>query len=372
MSKITLHLANPSDDPELRELLRENPIPGKISVSFEREPNYFIGAKLGCVSNQTIIARDRKGGEIIAMGSRSMRNVYLNGTVQLVGYLGELRISQPYRVMRRALTKAYTFIHQLHQDRQVPFYITSIIEDNLPARRLFSRGLPGLPRYQEYARMHTLAIYSRRRRRELPLPDGLQLVRGSSKHKDEIIACLQRNGPRYQFAPYWDRNSLFNLQTTPDLAPEDFTLVLDNEKVLGCLALWDQSRYKQTVVRSYAKPLARWRGLVNVGGRLMGWPVLPSPYEPFHFSYASHLAVDDDNPEIFAPILRALYNHAANQGNSYFMIGLSEASPFLPLVTTSYQHIEYPSQLYLVAWDDGIEHISQVDDRVPGMEIAIL
>lgn len=372
MSTITIDLATPADDPELRELLRDNPIPGTISVTFEREPNYFLGTNLGSVTTQTIIARERDGEKIIAMGSRSMRNVYFNGTVQLVGYLGELRISQPYRVMRRTLTKAYTFIHQLHQDRQVPFYLTSIIEDNLPARRLFTRGLPGLPKYQEYARMHTLAIYSRRRRRALPVPDGLRLVRGSLKHKDEIIACLQRNGPRYQFTPTWDSDTLFNPQTTPDLIPEDFTLVLDHKKVIGCLALWDQNRYKQTVVRSYAKPLARWRRLVNVGSRIMGWPVLPSPDESFHFGYASHLAVDDDNPEVFAPILRALYNQAVDQGNSYFMIGMSEAHPFLPLVTASYRHIDYPSWLYLVAWNDGLEAASQVDDRVPGVEIAIL
>jgi hypothetical protein len=105
---------------------------------------------------------------------------------------------------------------------------------------------------------------------------------------------------------------------------------------------------------------------------MLGWPVLPSPHEPFHYSYASQLAVDDDNHQIFASLLRAVYNHATNQGNSYFMIGLSEASPFLPIVTASYRHIKYTSQLYLVAWDDGLEDISRVDNRVPGMEIAIL
>jgi hypothetical protein len=372
MSNITFNLATPADDSELRRLLRENPIPGTISVSFEREPDYFIGANVGNSFHQTVIARDRNNGEIIAMGSRSIRDVYINGTVQRVGYLSDLRITQRYRVMRRALIRALAFFHQLHQDGQVPFYLSSIIEDNLPARRLFSAGLPGLPCFQEYARLYTLAIYCRRKRRNLPMPDGLRLTRGSSAQINEIATCIQYNGARYQFNPHWNSNSLFSPDQTPDLAPENFFLAQEGERVVGCLALWDQRRFKQTIVRCYSGSLARWRGLMNVGARILGWPVLPSPNEPFHYSYASHLAVDDDNRQIFAGLLRALYNHAVTQGNSYFMIGLSEASPFLPVVTASYRHLVYTSQLYLVAWDDGLEDISRVDSRVPGIEIAIL
>jgi hypothetical protein len=372
MSNITFNLATPADDSELRSLLRENPIPGKISVSFEREPNYFIGASLGNSFHQTVVARDGNNAEIIAMGSRSIRDVYINGTVKCVGYLSDLRISKGYRVMRRALSRALAYFHDLHQDGHVPFYLSSIIEDNLSARRLFSAGLPGLPTFQEYARLYTLAIYCRRKRRRLPMPNGLQLTRGSSVHIDEIAACLQRNGVRYQFAPHWKSNSLFNPDHTPDLTPQDFFLAQDEGRVVGCLALWDQSRFKQTVVRGYARPLARWRGLVNAGARIFGWPVLPSPHEPFHHSYACHLAVDDDNPQIFASLLRALYNHAAAQGNSYFMIGLSEANSFLSIVISAYRNIRYKSQLYLVAWEDGLKQVSRVDNRVPGLEIAII
>jgi hypothetical protein len=372
MSNITFNLATPADDPQLRRMLRENPIPGKISVSFEREPNYFIGTNLGNSLHQTVVARDGSGAEIIAMGSRSIREVYINGTVKSVGYLSDLRIRKGYRIMRRALSRALAYFYDLHQDGHVPFYLSSIIEDNLSARRLFSVGLPGFPKFQEYTRLYTLAIYCRRKRRSLPLPSGLRFTRGNSAHINEIVACLQRNGVRYQFAPHWNSNSLFDPGHTPDLTPENFFLAQDEEKVVGCLALWDQSRFKQTVVRGYAGPLARWRGLVNVGARMFGWPALPSPNEPFHHSYACHLAVDHDNPQIFSSLLRALYNHAVNQGISYFMIGLSEANPFLPIVISAYRNIRYKSQLYLVAWEDGLKEVSRVDNRVAGLDIAII
>ena len=54
------------------------------------------------------------------------------------------------------------------------------------------------------------------------------------------------------------------------------------------------------------------------------------------------------------------------------MIGLSEANPLRPLLTRNYLHITYPSQLYLVAWEDGLDAAAQVDRRLPGLEIAVL
>jgi len=372
MSEITFELATPDDGPELRRVLRENPMPGTISVTFEREPNYFIAAKVEGPFRQTIIARDNSIGRIVGMISRSIRDVYLNGSPQAVGYISQIRIVPDYRVMPKALTRAFAFFDRLRQDGRATLHFTSIIEDNLPARRLLTAGLPGMPRLQEYARLHTLAIYCRRRRRRLSMPDGLQLARGSSAYINETVACLQRNGARYQLAPHWTSDILFNPDHTPDLTPEDFFLALDGKRVVGCLAAWDQSRFKQTVVRSYSGALGRWRGLANVGARLAGWPVLPRPNTPFRYCYASHLAVDDDRLDVFAALVRALYNHAMGQKYSYFMLGLSEPHPLLKEVTTTYRHINYRSILYLVAWEDELETLPQLDSRIPGVEIATL
>lgn len=372
MPKITFELTTPADDAELRRMLRENAMPGSISVTFEREPNYFIGAKVEGPFHQTVIARDTSVGRIVGMVSRSIRDVYLNGVVQSVGYLGQVRIDPDYRAMRRALWLAFDFVRTLHQDGRAPFYLASIIEDNLPARRFFTARLPGMPHLQEYARMHTLAIYCRRKRRRLPLPNGLQLARGNSAYGNEIVDCLQRNGARYQLGPYWSGDTLFSPDHTPDLTPDDFFLALDGRCVVGCLAAWDQSRFKQTVVRSYSGALARWRVLANLGARVAGWPVLPPPHTPFRYCYASHLAVDDDRQDVFAALLRALYNQGVEKKYNYFMLGLCENHPFLETAMSTYPHVDYTSQLYLGVWEPELETLSQVDGRLPGIEIAVL
>ncbi len=60
-SRVQFALASEADDAEIRRLLRENPMPGQISLSLERDPNYFADAHLPGETKQTIIARENTG-----------------------------------------------------------------------------------------------------------------------------------------------------------------------------------------------------------------------------------------------------------------------------------------------------------------------
>lgn len=375
MSSITIRLATPTDDQALRRLLRENPIPGAISLSYEREPDYFIAAATEGMLSQTIIGIENETGECRGMGTRVIRPMYVNGIVQAVGYMSHLRMDLHYAwglSLARWVTRAFQKFRELHADGHVPFYLMSVITDNAPARRLLTLELPGMPHAREYARMFTYVISPRHLKPVLPLPNGIKFERGTSDHIPEMIACLQRNGQRRQFYPIWTSENLFSPFHTPNLHPEDFLLAVSGGRVLGCLALWDQTPFKQTVVRGYQGNLAHWHSTINFLARFIDIPHLPQVGTPLSYCFASHLAIDNDDPRIFQSLLRGAYNESLRRGFDYFTIGLAESNPLRAVLTKSYLHITYPSQIYLMAWDDGMEAIAQVDGRVPGLEIALL
>jgi hypothetical protein len=124
-------------------------------------------------------------------------------------------------------------------------------------------------------------------------------------------------------------------------------------------------------VRGYNGSLARWRKVINVFSRYIGVPYLPEQNTPLKYSYASHLAIDNDDPVVFKALLRAMYNHTLEQGYSYFMIGLAKSHPFRKIVE-SYRPLTYISQIYLVNWDAEDDLLSKLDGRIPGLEIAVL
>lgn len=370
MSALAFELATEADEAELRRLLRENPMRGAISLSFEREPNYFHAAAIEGPFHQTLVAREADTGEIIGVGNRSVRPMFVNGRVQEVGYMSQLRIHPKYGTglyLARGLAQGFQLYRELHADGRTPYYLMSIIEDNLPARRLLTSGLPGYPCAREYTRMFTYAVYPVRHKRPLPLPLPLRIVHGQDAYAGAIVDCLNRNGARKQYAPFWTRDSLF----TSDLKPSDFILALNGNHVIGCIACWDQSAFKQTVVRGYSKSIARWRRALNWLSPLGGWPYLPDPHTRLRHSHASHLAIDDDDSVVFSALLCELYNHNLEHGYSYFVIGLAESNPLRRVVRT-YRPLTYISRIYLVNWENDEDVLMEIDRRIPGLEVAAL
>jgi hypothetical protein len=372
MTDIEIRLAEAEADEELRRILRESPMAGDISLSFEREPNFFIGATVNAPIHQIIVGKDLESMKIIGMISRSLRPLYVNGEVQTIGYLSQFRIDPNYRVMRKGLVAAFEYFHDLHKDGASPYYYGSIFEDNLPARRFVTRGFPGLPKFIEYTRMHTLAIYSRRKKRGIKSAQSFMIIRGSEPYRQAILDCLHRNHARYHFSPYWRKDLIFNDVNTPGLSLEDFFIAIQDEKIIGCLALWDQCKFKQTVVRGYSKKLQYFRQIYNLAAGVVGLAVLPPVDSKIKYAYASLLAVDHDALEVYQALLFNLYNHAVEKGYNYFMLGLCDDHPFLTYTASKFSHIDYTSLIYLITWDFDSDPRTLLDERLPAPEIAIL
>lgn len=373
MSSLHFELAGAGDDADLRRLLRENPIPGSISLSFEREPNYFSASAIEGAFHQTIIAREADTNRVIAFGNRSVRRLYVNGQAKDVGYMSQLRVDPSYSkglYLARGLAGGFKKFHELHRDRRAPYYLMSVIEENHPARRLLTSNLAEYPHVKEYTRLFTYAVYPLRSKRLIPLPRGLVLRRGARDMLPAIVDCLNRNGARKQFALCWDEDTLRS-PLASGLAVEGFFLALDGSRVVGCLALWNQRSFKQTVVRGYSGALARFRPWVNLISPLGLFPYLPEVGTPLKQSHACLPAIDEDDPLVFAALLRALYNEAVERNDHYFTIGLAEPHPFHEAVKT-YRPLTYASRIYLAGWDDSFAETSSVDGRIPHIETAVL
>jgi hypothetical protein len=374
---ITYGLATPDDDPALRRLLRQNPLPGNIAVTLEREPDYFAAIGLEGEFHQTPVAQDARSGDVVGMGSRSVRLLWVNGEPQPVGYMSQLRVdlSRQWGLSTPHLLRgAFDFYRQLHADAQAPFYLVSITDGNAVAERLLTSGRDPLPILHSIGRFDIFAIAPILPRYRLPLPRGLRLASGLECSIYDLLDCLARSGAGGQFAPVWTLGNLFASRYTTGLEKKDFIVALDGQRVVGCLARWDQTAHKQTRVRGYRSWLGRWRDQINMVTPLMGYPYLPAPGQTIHHSYASHLAVDDNNPEVFAALLRAMYLRCQTAEDDYFVLGLSASHPFHK-IARHYPHVTYSNNHYLAAWEESAAleaALSGIAERIPNPEAAVL
>jgi len=360
-------LALRDDDVELRRLLRDNPLPGAITVTLEREPDFFLGSTVEGDVHQTIVGR-LVGEEqrLMGLGSRSVRDAWLDGEA------GRLRIDRAYRGGGGALKEGYRIMRELHEESgDTPFYVTTIIADNRVAREVLERDRGWKPKYDRRGAVSTLVLPVIFPRLRPPLL-GAEVRRASADMAGDIADCLQRCYRGYQFAPRWSAESLTDGSLCRGLRIEDFTVALRQGRVVGCVAAWDQLAFKQTVVRGYSGWMRKIQPLVGRVGPLLRWPGMPEPGGTLRQVFLSHLAVEGDDPRLGLALLTSALNRLVGRGYAFATTGLAEGSPLLPAVKRAFLNIEYRSILYLVYWEDGVEAAQRLDDRPPHLEVATL
>lgn len=364
VGEIVVEEAAPEDDPELRRLLRDNPMAGEIQVSLEREPNAFLAAGVEGEPHRTIVARGSDG--IVGMGSRAVWNVFLNGEPCRLGYLSQLRVDRAHRGRKRLLKAGYDLLRSFRGSDEKPFDLTSIVADNEVARRLLGAGVPGLPKYQPIEEWSTLVVPT------TSWSKHVGIERGAPGLLAGVASCLERNRRRYQFAPRFSAADLTSPERSRGLKAEDFFLAMSGSDVVGCAALWDQSGFKQVVVRGYAPRLSRWRPWINRLSPMLGAPRLPEPGQRLPHAYLSHLAVDGDDPAIFQALVEAAYAEAKARRYVYVVIGLAARHPWRSWLLRRFKPRTYSSVLYAVHWEDGTEAVAALDGRMPHVEVALL
>jgi hypothetical protein len=363
-SGFEIELASPADDHELRELLRNSPVPGPISVTFEREPSFYNSCPIRGDFFQIGVGRDRRTGKIIGLGTRSVAPAFINGEATPVGYLADLRLERPYRG-GTLIARGYRFLRQLHEDRRTRIYTTVIFSENHVALTTIASGRAGLPRYHDQGTVHSPGINIRRA--QPPIHAGCEILRGSEELLHEIAGCLNRNNSRRQFAPV-HTVTMFR-DRWRDFRVEDFHVAVRGSSVVGVVGCWDQRSFKQTRVAGYGSRLRWMVPLANILRPVTRAPRYPRSEEEVAYFYLSFIAIDDDNLQVFRALLRSAYNAAVGSKYLYAILALHERDPLLPALR-DYSLTPFFGRLFCVTFEDGEDLVRELDGRVPHLEAS--
>ncbi len=365
---LQIGLATTADDRAIRGLCRREAMPGNIVVTYEREPDFSLGCRVTGDDFQVLVARDAQDGEIAGVACRSTRTLFINGHPTRLGYLGQLRIDQRFRG-RWLVSRGFSQLKQLHGRDAVPAYLVSIVEGNREAEAiLVHKPRRSFPSFHHVANFRTLAIFLGRAKS--PVHSEVEISSATNSQIPELVRFWQAHGQQRQFYPQWTEDSLREL-TSLGLRIEDILVARRNGEILGTAGLWDQSAYKQIVVQGYSRWLRAATPVYNFGAHWTGHAALPRPGAKLRSTYAAFICVTGDESQIFAALLRGLYNRANSRGFEYLLVGFDARDPLLE-VAKEYPHVLYASRLYLAEWPEGGHFHEQLDQRPAYVDIATL
>lgn len=362
-----IELAKHEDEAELRKLLVKTAMSGMIRLSYGREPHFFNSLDVLGKHNQIAVARNVTGN-IVGFGIRSIKSMYVNDEIQQIGYLSNLRLEKKYRG-NILLAKGFKYLHELHQDNQCPFYLTTIMTDNKNAKEVLlnARGL--LPVYQAWGKLYTYLINDSCIK---SLAFNLQIEFAKSSDREDIVKFLQREGKQKQFFPHYTEND-FNNESglLSSLQYQNILVAKQNQKIVATLALWNQNSFKQILVHSYHPLLKLLRPIYNVYSKMRNKPCLVKPGNPVDFNYAAIVCVKNNDAKLFSHILSAAVTYSNKQNKSFFALGLHE-NDSLNDVLNDFRYRLMQSNLYVVSFPSDKIDLSYLKNKVPYLELGAL
>lgn len=297
--------ASAEDNAGILDLITRTPQQGLLHLNFERDPDFFAGARVTCERPDAWVATHSDAPEmIVAVINIGSRRVWLNGEVRVLRYGHDLRIDPAHRgglLLHRIFRRLKTVL------APGEWMQTVILDGNDVSLSTVGSGRAGMPTYHPCGHFSTYLLPTRRRRL-VAVRGGPVLRRATREDVPRLQVFLDREGPRRQFFPVLDLAQLLDGgDYFRGLSPEDFLLALDGEDLVGVLGTWDQHAYKRTRVLAYPGALRWARHGYNAVSAVIGGMTLPAAGDCFNYRSLHTVCVRDDDTRVFAALLeRAL------------------------------------------------------------------
>lgn len=363
-------LAKPEDNAELLEFSARAEMPGAIRFSFDRSPNYLAALRVEGFHSDVLVCRENKTGRLVATGQRSVKKVFANGDATTVGYLSGLRVEPEFR-SAPFLSRGYAQLRALRAGHPASFDLTTIMEDNLPAKKVLLSNRLGLPAYHDFGRFCCMAFGLHEKHKPVTRTK-FSVRRATPADARDVVEFLNREGRAKQFFPEY-RVEDFGCPggLLSHLEWNDVFLALRGTELVGVLAAWNQQAFRRWRVNGYAPWLRLSRHLINLAARFRRMPLLPPAGSPLNGFNLALVCIRDSDRKIFRALLDEVIC-AQRSRHSFFLAGLHERDPLLPELLAR-PHVSLDSRLYVVDWENGNRVIQNLDRRrVPYLELGAL
>ena len=379
-SGLQFDLVDDSQESQLRALLRETPLGGAIEATLRREPRYFDGAVVEGPFHQVLAARRVQSDSeasysevsdfMVAMATRSVRMRYVNGIATPVGYLGGLRIRESAR-KGLSIARGFQKFRHLHEDGRTDFYLTTVTEGNTAAIEALTKGRAGLPNYHELGRYFTFILPTHSW--QVPPRDPTLQIRILQENElSEFFAFLNHEGQSRLFFPVLDEHDFLQQTSTyRDLSLEQILCAWRDGRIVGTLAAWDQSAFKQSHVERYTGHWRWSRHLYNPLARCLRLPRFPAPGDRLRNVMLALPVVENSDPAMWQQLLQQVRHLPVTKQNDSLAMGLFERDPLVPFARRSAVHC-YETRLFMVSWAPEKVQPEQFNGRNVYLELGCL
>lgn len=315
--KIELKIVDNTWNDELCEMISV-PIPGPLTISLQRSPDYFVGNKVQNLNSNVYVAISKENNDCVGMVSIGESDLYLNGKVEKVKYLSDLRVKPQFR----GNNVTYQIINQLLKENILLGYNHTIIfKDNKKMIGGFNRWNDNIEKSKQL-KLKLLGTYDTYMFPQIKGGGTQKNIRFCNKEDiPDLIKFYETFAKKKHFFPCYNFSNL-NSPYFYGVDIKKYLLFLDeNGEINGSIGLWKQSSFKQIKVIKYSKTLSILNPILSNYFKFKYGFKFPLEGEGFNINYLHSILIKDDSIDVFFKMISSLKTEETNE---IFLVGLHE------------------------------------------------
>lgn len=331
---VSKYAASSTDGKEILRILESSAAKGRIELLYTRRPDAYASYRKE--SGEARVFISRVGERAVGTCAEIIREVYISGEICKAAYVCGLKKDAEYD---GHVGFGVRFIRDLSRE-DVDFYYCSVLADNVQAQRMFEKS-------KRMISMRPLAAYTTyilSPKVKIKAPKHSLLFRQAAENdRTKLIDFLNTEGKKKDMFPV-----IKTLDAFYNLSVRNFYLLMDGDRIVATAALWDQTAYKQYVVKKY-RGLMRLARICNPFLSALGYIRLPKENVPLDFPMLSFFISQNDNEDYYRILFHEIKGEIA-KSYGMFVIGLPKehfAAPMfhkLPCISfeTKLYEIRFP------------------------------
>lgn len=327
--------ARAEDNEQLTALIAETMPSNGMIMSFQRQPSYITATHAQYeYPDIQVVVPESQPELIVGMMNLGHRECYINGVIERLRYVGDLRLHREYRgkyVLE--LMMSYLYQHIPAHD----FLQAVILDDNRVARHLLHQERAGFPQPYIYDDIRTFTVTKVKYKSYFSNYSVIQL---NPQHLDEANLFIEKMAKHYNFLPSYN---FFDLQAGHPywngMQMHDFYLVYNAEMCLvGLYGLWDQKSFKQTKVKSYASWLNYFKPFYNLYAQITRNIMLPKAGEAFDYLMLHSMLCAPHDSEVFHSMLHHACLQTKQRGKQAYCLTLACKDQRIDMMSVTRHH----------------------------------
>ena len=327
----SIQLATVEDGEEILQLLEKSTNKAPLDLIYTRRPNVYTSyINESRDSRLYVIKEDER---LIASFACIPRTLWMDGVPKKVGYICGVKKDEKYKQN----VNWYRAILRTIKDVDMDYFFCSILKDNNRAVNLFEKErkyLMNMNNCGEYI-TYILKPYFK-----FNISHSYSFRQATKKDENNIIEFINKESREKNLAPV-----IKNIEEYKNLKIEDFYILENSGNILGVAALWNQTNYRQYIVKKY-RGIFKFIRILNPVLSRLGYISMPKENEVLNFPMLSFFITKDNDMNYYKIFLNNI-NKIISKEYGIYVIGAHKDS-LQNDIYKKLRNLHFNSKIYLL------------------------